>query len=136
MCVAICYLLEKQLLIMHFTHAHAKLPIKTKLQQIQLMPWRRRMGEKGVLPLGGWVSTNLLEKGHWDCYFPKKVKISVAKFAEHTVENHCEWFDVTYGFWIQGILLQEKNEMRVYIATMTPQMPNTPFSGWPVLLSD
>src|SRR5690348_8170309 len=98
MCVAVYYLLDKEPVITHFTNAKAKLPIKTRSNQLQLITWGRRPSEIGQLPLGGWITKELLDNGHWDCFFPKKVKILVSKFMEHTVEGHCEWSNVTNGF--------------------------------------
>lgn len=137
MCVAICYSVEnKHIMITHFTHTKAMLPVKTTFNQVQLVPWGRRKEEVGVLPLGGWLSKVSLEKGSFDHFFPKPVKIPVIKFMEYTVEDQPEWFDITNGYWIKGILLRDNHEQRVYTATLTPEMPNTPFSRWPIILAN
>src|SRR4051794_22147386 len=115
MCLALCFPTEKLTIITHFTDPNARIPIKTNAGLIQFMTWGRRLDERGKLPVGGWISTELKQKGHFDQYFPKEVKILATKFMEQDVEGRCIWSEVTAGSYIQGLILREKDEHRVYM---------------------
>jgi hypothetical protein len=132
MCMAVCHQFGERLAITYFHDEKALLPVKLKhSDNVVLLPWGRRKKEKSKLPLGGWASLDTLKENNFAQYFPKPVKIMVRKFLECDIENHPYWFDVTQGQWIQGVLLQDKDEMRVYILTFKPNMPDNPFPRWP-----
>lgn len=136
MCIAVCYIHDPKTIITHFAQPKALLPVKTKAQNMQLVSWGRRIDEKGSLPLGGWASLDSIKQGKWDQFFPKSVKIPVHKFMEQNVEGCSLWFDVTAGHWIQGLLIQHHQEQRVYIVTITPELPENPYQRWPRILCD
>jgi hypothetical protein len=132
MCMAVCHQLEERLVMTYFHDEKAALPVKHKNgESVVMLPWGRRKKEKSVLPLGGWVSVESLKDTQWTKYFPKPIKILVKKFLELDIENQPYWFDITEGQYIQGILLQEKQEIRVYIITFKPELPDNPFPRWP-----
>ena len=136
MCVAICYLHEKKTIINHFAQTKAVLPVKTKTQEIKLVPWGRRTGEAGQLPLGGWATLDAIKQGKWDHFFPQPVKILGQKFMEQDIEGRSLWFDVTAGYWLQGLLIQKNTEQRVYVVTIIPAVPDTSYQRWPRILCD
>lgn len=135
MCVAVCYANEKKTVITHFAQAKAMLLVQTKTTLNKLIPWGRRTSEVGRLPLGGWASLAAIEKGKWDYYLPKFVKISVNKFMEQDIESRSLWFDVTPGQWLQGLLLESEQEKRVYIVTLDLDILKTPYPRWPQFCS-
>lgn len=136
MCLGICYFDLNKTVITHFTQSKAMLPIKTKQQGTSLITWGRRTGEPGNLPLGGWASLDAIQQGKWDYYLPRPVKIAVNKFMEQDIEGRSMWFDITAGHWLQGLLIQEGTEKRVYVVTLTPDVPQTSYYRWPRILCD
>jgi hypothetical protein len=132
MCMAVCHQFGERLAITYFHDEKALLPVKLKhSDNVVLLPWGRRKNEKSELPFGGWASLESIKDKHFAQYFPKPVKIMVKKFLECDIENQPHWFDVTQGHWIQGVLLQEKNELRVYVITFKPTMRDNLFLRWP-----
>lgn len=132
MCMTVCHQLDERLVMTYFHDEKALLPVKQKNgDNVIMLPWGRRKKEKSALPLGGWVTIETLKDNQFARYFPKPVKIMVEKFLELDIENQPHWFYITKGQWIQGVLLQEKNELRVYVLTFKPSMPDNPFSRWP-----
>ncbi len=55
---------------------------------------------------------------------------------EHDIEGQCHWFDVINGKFLQGLLLREGLEQRIYVVTFTPNKAVTPFARWPLLAAD
>ncbi len=133
MCLAVCYQTETRMIITHFTDIKAVLPVQTKAGTQTCLPWGRRTCERGELPLGGWLTVEALKQGKFDYYSPKKVKIPALKFMEQDIENRLRWFDVTAGFWIQGVLLKEQEEQRVYVVVFTPELRESHYLRWPQL---
>ncbi len=136
MCIAVCFSHDKKTVITHFAQSKAVLPVKTKTRNVTLIPWGRRIGECGDLPVGGWATLESIKQGRWDQFFPKSVKIPIHKFMEQDVESRSLWFDVTMGYWLQGLLIQRDSEQRVYIVTLTPELPETIYQRWPRILCD
>lgn len=134
MCLSVCYGDTEKVIITQFSQVQAELPVKTKTNGIKLITWGRRTYEKGKLPLGGWISFDSIEQGKWDRYFPKLVKIRAKKFLEHNVEGDNRWFDVIAGHFIQGVLLSQSTEQRVYVVTIVPVLFDNPYPRWPKLL--
>jgi hypothetical protein len=135
MCLSVCYTDEERIVIASFAEAGAQLPIRTKAGASLYLPWGRRLGENGVLPLGGVIQSEALKRGAWNYYLPKAIKLPLVKFLEADIENRTHWFDVTAGQWIQGAILQEGNEQRVYIVTIIPTLKNNPYPQWPRILT-
>jgi hypothetical protein len=133
MCIAICYTLQDRIVITHFTDTRAKIPLVSQTNPVHFLSWGRRLEEPGNLPLGGCVSLEKKDKGIYDQFFPKPVKIQAHKFMEQTIEGQCQWFDIPRGQYLQGLLLRDKQEQRVYVATFIPEKPSIPFSRWPLI---
>lgn len=131
MCLGVCYNETGKTTIVHFTESLARLPVQMKTQDVKFIPWGRRKGETGRLPLGGWASHETIKQGKWDYYLPKFVKIPAVKFLEQDFEGKLQWFDITAGHWLQGIFLQQGNEQRIYIITFTPETPESTYLRWP-----
>lgn len=134
MCFCVCFHEKNKLHIVQFTDKNASLPIDVGSKQMQFIPWGRNIKEYGQLPLGGWLLQPLLKTGKWDNYFPKLVKIPVIKFMEQDIEGNAHWFDVISGSSIQGVILRNENETRLYIVTLSPEKPENPFLRWPVII--
>lgn len=134
MCLEVFYENMGKNIITHFAQPNAKLPVKTNIQATKLISWGRRIEESGHLPLGGWASLDAIKQGKWEAYFPRSVKIMVDKFMEQDIEGRSMWFDVTHGHWLQGLLIQRELEVRVYIVTLTPELPNDNYPRWPRIL--
>lgn len=135
MCVAVCYQYNNRIVIAHFAQEGALLPIKKQNGLITFVPWGRRKKEKGVLPLGGWASSESIRQGQWDKYFPKPVKLPIIKFLEQDIEGEWNWFDIISSHWMQGLFIQEQEEKRVYVVTITPQISEATYQRWPKLIS-
>ena len=119
----------------HFATATARLPLRTRQGEIELLPWGRRRTQIGELPLGGWARLDAIEHGQWDRWFPRPVKIMVGRFMEKDFEGQSHWYELTAGQWIQGLLARHRNERRVYIVTINPDMPDAMHDRWPRILS-
>jgi hypothetical protein len=60
----------------------------------------------------------------------------VTQFLERDIEDNCHWHTLTPGQYLQGVLAQEGNEVRVYVVTLTLPMLQTTFERWPRILID
>jgi len=76
-----------------------------------------------------------IQSGKWDRYFPKPVKIPVLSFMEKDLEGTSHWFDVTKGQWIQGLIAQQGEEVRLYVVTIHPEMENAVHERWPRVMA-
>lgn len=135
MCGGIFYLHEGKQVRTYFPNPNARLPVKMKPGDISLLPWGRRKEQPGALPLGGWARLESIKSGVWDKWFPIPVKIMVSQFMEKDRKGNTHWFDVTDGKWIQGLVARNSGEFRVYVVTITPQMPDAIHDRWPRILS-
>ena len=135
MCIAICYSLAERVVITHFTDRNAKIPLVGQANLDHFLPWGRRLEDSGQLPLGGVLSMDKKQQGLYDQYFPKPVKIQVHKFMEQNIEAHCRWFEIPHGQYLQGLLLRDGQEQRIYVVTFTPDKPHLPFQRWPLIIS-
>lgn len=136
MCGGVVYRYEDRDVSVYFPNPKALLPVKTQGNSIVLIPWGRRQGQHGHLPLGGWARLESIRAGLWDKYFPKPVKIPVAKFMEKDIVGQSQWFEVTQGHWIQGLLVKEDEITRVYVVTLSPTSPDAAHERWPRILSN
>jgi hypothetical protein len=133
MCGGVLYLNLGQLVRVYFPNPQAKLPVKTRSGDIELIPWGRRKEQKGVLPLGGWARLESIYAGRWDRWFPRPVKCPVVSFMEKDIEGESHWYDLNQGQYIQGLLARSGSEQRIYIVTITPEHENAVHERWPRL---
>ena len=135
MCGGVFYLDEGRQVRTYFPNPKAQLPVRMKEDHVSLLPWGRRKQQPGMLPLGGWARLESIKSGVWDKWFPVPVKIMVSQFMEKDRNGNTHWFDVTDGKWIQGLVARDSDEIRVYVVTITPQMPDAIHDRWPRILS-
>ena len=131
----VMYVYQGDIVTTYFSHPKAILPVLLNTGEIKLIPWGRHKTQSGELPFGGWARLSTIKKGQWDAYFRKPVKIPILKFLEKDFEGSSHWFDITKGKWIQGLLVQEGNELRIYIVTITPELSTMQFNRWPRIMS-
>jgi hypothetical protein len=118
----------------YFSHVKAVLPVKLKNGETTLVHWGRRLHENSEMPLGGWAMQSAIHEGKWNYFSPKPVKLLIEKFMKIDYEGHSQWYEVTRGQWIQGILLQEGNECRVYIVIVIPDRLDVCYNQWPKII--
>ncbi|MGD8547775.1 MAG: hypothetical protein PVJ10_07385 [Thiohalophilus sp.] len=135
MCGGVYYSFGDQDIRVYFPNPKAMLPVKKRNGGIELLPWGRRKEQRGNLPLGGWARLDAIYAGRWDRWFPIPIKIPVKSFMEKDIEGNSHWFDLTKGQWIQGLIARDKNEQRVYVVTVTPEMADAVHERWPRILS-
>ena len=134
MCVGVYYTLGSREIRVLFSSMGAQLPISTR-NGIELVPWGRRVKQKGKLPVGGTAFRDAVLAGTWDRYNPKAVRLWIKSFCEQDVEGKQHWHDVTSGKWIKGLVATEGAERRVYVITTTPVLAETPYERWPIIQS-
>lgn len=138
MCHAIKYdRLGKSRRIYH-TNPEAMLPIKTDAGDTTLIPWGRREGEDGILPLGGWARLDLIENGEWDNYVVEFVQLAPRSFAEKTRNGLVKWFTLFPGFYIQGLIVGDGNTQRAYVVTVRHHLDDKQhiYNRWPRILKN
>ncbi|MFK5913831.1 MAG: hypothetical protein QM484_05610 [Woeseiaceae bacterium] len=135
MCGGIYYVYQDHESRIYFPTPKAALPVITKNNTIDLLPWGRRKEQNGALPLGGWARLDSIYAGRWDKWFPIPVKLPIKQFMEKDIQGNSHWFDITKGQYIQGLIARIKYEQRVYIVTITPEMDNAIHERWPRILS-
>jgi len=135
MCGGVYYIYNGEPHRVYFPNPNAQLPVQQRHDEPILFPWGRRQKQSGYLPLGGWARLESIQSGKWDRYFPKPVKIPVLSFMEKDLEGTSHWFDVTKGQWIQGLIAQQGEEVRLYVVTIHPEMENAVHERWPRIMS-
>jgi hypothetical protein len=135
MCGGVFYSYQTKNIITYFTQATAQLPALTKTDKTVLLPWGRRTKQIGQLPLGGWLQYETLNNGIYDEYFPKLVRLPLLKFMQSDIEDMKQWFDVTAGQYVQGVVLQHDKEQRAYIVVITPTQRTSAYERWPKIIS-
>jgi len=111
------------------------LPVKKRDGGVELIRWGRRKEQAGRLPQGGWARLDSIYAGRWDKWKPRPVKLPVSSFMEKDFSGASRWFDLTKGKWIQGLLVRDHHEQRVYVVTIEPEIENSEFERWPRVLS-
>lgn len=134
MCGGIYYTIDGKEVRMYFPNPRACLPVRKRNGSVEQLPWGRRQGQAGHLPLGGWARLDSIYAGRWDKCFPTPVKLMVSQFMEKDIEGHSRWFDITPGKWIQGLIAHWNNERRVYVVTITPELEDAAYERWPRIL--
>ena len=118
----------------YFSQSKAVLPVRLKNGDVTLVTWGRRLREESSMPLGGWALHNAIHEGRWTYFKPKPVKLAIEKFMQIDYENHIQWYEIIKGQWIQGVLLQEERECRVYIMTVIPERLDIYYNRWPRII--
>ena len=119
----------------YFSQSKAVLQVKLKNGETTLVAWGRRLRENSAMPLGGWAMHTSIQEGKWDYFMPKPVKLPIKKFMKIGYEGHIQWYEVIRGQWIQGVLLREENEYRVYIMTVIPDRLDVYYNRWPRIVT-
>lgn len=115
----------------YFPNPYAKLPLLLRDGSVIDLPWGRRREQEGRLPQGGWARLDSLQAGRWNRYNARNVKIMVDAFMEKDHSGRSQWFEVTKGQCIHGIVAQNGMEQRVYVVTITPEDPEAIHHRWP-----
>lgn len=136
MCQGIIYTCENIKIKAYFASRHAYLPVLKKDGSLVRAVWGRRPGEPGQLPLGGWACLSGIEAGRWEPYFPKAVKLPVLSFMEKTIDGKSQWFNIIKGQFVQGLLAQYDNELRVYVVTLALENTDSMYMRWPRIILD
>lgn len=132
---AVIFQYQNKVHTVYFSQAKAVLPVKLKNGELKLVTWGRRLRENSIMPLGGWALRPSIHEGKWDYFIPKPVKLPIEKFMQIDYEGHIQWYEVIKGQWIQGVLLQEENESRVYIMTVVPERLDIYYNRWPRIVT-
>jgi hypothetical protein len=135
MCGGVYYSYGGRATRVYFPNPAAMLPVRTRSGETTLLSWGRRNDQAGQLPLGGWARLDTIYAGRWDRWFPVPVKLDIRSFMERDFEGHSHWYDLTRGQWVQGLVARYHHERRVYVVTVTPEMPDTAHERWPRILS-
>ena len=135
MCGGVYYLINGQDIRVYFPNPKAQLPVKVRSGGISALAWGRRHKQAGALPLGGWARLDSIYAGRWDRWFPIAVKIPVKSFMEKDLEGHSHWYDLTRGQWIQGLVARHRQERRIYVVTIEPELAEAVHDRWPRIMS-
>lgn len=135
MCGGTSYRHEGEERRIFFPNPRARLPVITRSGGSRLVTWGRRSGEDGNLPLGGWARLESIQSGRWNRWQPRPVRLALNAFMEKDIEGQSHWFPLTEGQWVQGLLARQGGEARVYVVTITPQMPDAVHERWPRIVS-
>lgn len=135
MCGGVYYSFNSEELRVYFPNPKAALPVQRKDGSVVLLPWGRRKGQTGLLPLGGWARLDSIHAGRWDKWFPVPVKLPIKSFMEKDIEGNTHWYDLTKGKYVQGLVAREGQEQRVYVVTVEPEMADAVHDRWPRILA-
>ena len=135
MCSSVYYSIHDQDIQVYFPTPKAQLPVKTRSGGIITLAWGRRHKQAGTLPLGGWARLDSIYAGHWDRWFPVAVKIPIKSFMEKDFEDHDHWYDLTRAQWIQGLVARHRQERRVYVVTIEPELAEAIHDRWPRIMN-
>lgn len=135
MCVGVYYSVHDQDIRVYFPNPKAQLPVRIRNGSSITLAWGRRHQQTGTLPLGGWAHLDSIYAGRWDRWFPVAVKIPVKSFIEKDLEGHGHWYDLTKGQWIQGLVARHRQERRVYVVTIEPELAEAIHDRWPRIMS-
>lgn len=135
MCGGVLYEYEGQEIRTFFPIPHARMPVARRGGGNALITWGRRREESGGLPLGGWARLESIMSGRWNRWQPRPVRLSITAFMEKDIQGESHWFPLTEGQWVQGLLARQGEELRVYVVTITPQMPDAVHERWPRIIT-
>jgi hypothetical protein len=118
-----------------FPRPGARLPVTRRHGEPVLLLWGRRRDEAGTLPFGGWARLESIRAGRWDHWQPQPVRLAIRAFMERDIEGESHWFTLNSGQWVQGLVARNGAEQRVYVVTITPQMPEAVHERWPRIIT-
>ena len=110
----------------YFPNPRAALPVLGDDGDVVWVPWGRRREQPGKEPAGGWARLSSIEDGRWQKYDPIRVRIPAAKFMEKDEAKVSRWFDIEPDQAIEGLVIGEGEQQRVYVITTEPP----PGLGW------
>jgi hypothetical protein len=135
MCGGVYYSVNGQEVRVYFPNPKAMLPVRTRRGSTHLLAWGRRHDQAGELPPGGWARLDTIYSGRWDRWFPVPVKLPITSFMEKDFEGRSHWYDLTRGQWVQGLVARHRQERRVYVVTIEPELPDAVHERWPRIMS-
>jgi len=135
MCDGVYYSVNDQDVRVYYPNPRAMLPVRTRNGKSALLAWGRRHEQAGGLPPGGWARLDAIYGGRWDRWFPVPVKLPVRSFMEKDFEGRGRWYDLTRGQWIQGLVARYRQERRVYVVTVEPELVDAIHERWPRIMS-
>lgn len=119
----------------YFPNPRAALPILGGSDEVVWVPWGRRREQAGKGPAGGWAWLSSIEDGKWEKYGPTQVSIPAARFMEKDEERVSHWFDLEPGQMIQGIVIGEGDQQKLYVVTTEPPSGQEwVHDRWPLIL--
>lgn len=134
MCAGASYRYEGKDVLQYFPNPQATLPVRTR-ESVILLPWGKRKEQSGSLPNGGWARLESIHEGKWEKYSPISVKLPIGRFMEKDSDKKSHWFDVDNGEWIQGLVARAGEEVRVYVVTVEPPLPDAIHNRWPRIMA-
>ena len=133
MCGGVEFEHEGQAIRCYFPDPNAKLPVKLKNGDSELIAWGQRQQQPGNFPPGGWARLESIRNGLWDKYHPVPVKIHVQRYMEKDQNRKSHWFDLPQDQFIQGLVIQKDQDQRVYVVTVASE-PEQIHDRWPRIL--
>lgn len=96
---------------------------------------RRKKGDSGKFPNGGWARIDSIKSGKWKPWHPRPVLIPAENFMEKDPDGQSHWITLASGMAIQALLAERKGEHRVYVVTVdTPHESQWIHDRWPRLV--
>lgn len=136
MCRAVRFRFDERDWQVRFSQHNARLPLfNPRSKEIALFTWGRRPREISGLPNGGWARRVTIQSGRWDKFNPKPVRILLNAFMEMDVAGKEQWFEVTKGNFVQGLLATFEMEKRVYVVSLDTSLEETHFERWPRIIA-
>ncbi len=135
MCGEALYKYEGREVRSAFPTPGARLPVARRHGALALLPWGRRRNESGTLPFGGWAHLEAIRGGKWDRWQPRPVRLVLRAFMETDIQGEDYWFELHSGQWVQGVVAHDGREQRVYVVTITPEMPEALHQRWPRIIT-
>lgn len=118
----------------YFPNPRAALPVLGASGEVIWVPWGRRREQAGKGPAGGWARLSSVEEGKWEKYGPMRVRIPALRFMEKDESKVSHWFDLEPNQVIEGIVIGEGEEQRVYVITTSPPVEHEwVHDRWPLI---
>lgn len=135
MCRGVRYIHDGREVHTGFASPGARLPVARRRNDPVLLRWGRRRNENGSLPFGGWARLESIKTGKWDHWHPQPVRLPLRAFMETDIQGTDYWFELNSGQWVQGLVARDGREQRVYVVTITPEMPEALHQRWPRIIT-
>lgn len=135
MCNGVSYNYNGEEFRCSFPDHNARLPVVRRRGGNVLVTWGRRRNEQGELPLGGWAWLDSIRAGVWNRWQPRPVRLQLRSFMEKDIQGESQWFELTSGQWVQGLLAQNGRERRVYVVIIHPEIAEAVHPRWPRIVS-